>query len=164
MRGTDATGGPHRTRLEVNVRDMDRLVGLDDPPEGALGLDLQRVDGAVVVRVSGELDLFTEQDFLDELARAFLLTEDIVVIDLAGCPFVSRTAVVAVEAAAGLLRRRGIRLLVQHPPPAFDRLVATVGSGGSLTVERRDHSAPECGTPRRRRTDVPADATSGTAQ
>ena len=146
------------------MRDMDRLAALDDPSEGALELDVERVDGAVVVvRVSGEVDLFTEQDFLDELARAFLVTEDIVVVDLAGCPFVSRKAVVALELAAGLLQRRGVRLIVSHPPPSFDRLVATMGSGGSLTVERRDHSTPERGIPRRRRTDVPADAASDTA-
>jgi anti-anti-sigma regulatory factor len=101
-----------------------------------------RVDaaaGRVVVRVEGDLDLGTHEPLLDGLARGLALAEDVLVVDLASCHFVSSRSFRAIEDAHDFLHARGAGLVVLEPPPSFAIISAFLGDRCAFRVQRAPH-------------------------
>lgn len=94
---------------------------------GGFGWSLRRVDGAVVVRVAGELDLSTSAEWRRKLMK--LAESDpytVAVLDLSDVQFIDAHSVGLIVAACSAARKRGRRLEVDGlqgiPAVVFRRL------------------------------------------
>ncbi|HEX3225661.1 MAG TPA: STAS domain-containing protein [Gaiellaceae bacterium] len=78
----------------------------EDPVAG-----IERADGAVVVRLAGELDLYNANAVRDVLLECCAESPDRLIIDLSGVKFIDSTALgVLIEARTRMPNRRGFLL------------------------------------------------------
>jgi anti-sigma B factor antagonist len=83
---------------------VDETGGLHEPPVAAV----RTVDGAVVVSLVGELDLYNAHAVRDRLAAATSDGSERLVVDLSGVTFIDSTGLgVLLEARSRLANRRG---------------------------------------------------------
>lgn len=81
--------------------------GLREPPVAGV----ERVGGAVVVRLSGELDLYNAHEVRNVLVEQTTGDPERVVVDLSGVEFIDSTALgVLIEARTKLANRRAFLL------------------------------------------------------
>ena len=81
--------------------------GLREPPVAGV----ERVGDAVVVRLTGELDLYNARDVRDVFAEQTAGEPERVVVDLSGVEFIDSTALgVLIEARTKLANRRAFLL------------------------------------------------------
>ena len=103
--------------------------GLDDHP--VAGVD--RANGAVVVRLTGELDLHNAPTVRDALFAAAAEGPDRLVIDLTAVEFIDSTALgVLIEARTKLANRRAF--LLAAPGPETHRALQISGLDKHLSV------------------------------
>ena len=100
----------------------------------ALTLNRPREDGATVVAVSGELDLFTTPEFEEQLLALTDDVPDALVVDLTESAFVDSSAGRALLHAAQRLRDRGARLVVVNQDPEVARVLEVMGLDEFLEV------------------------------
>ena len=80
---------------------------LREPPVSAV----ESLDGAIVVRLAGELDLYNAHEVRDALASAAEKRPERIVVDLANVEFIDSTALgVLIEARTKLENRRAFLL------------------------------------------------------
>ena len=91
--------------------------------------------GGAVVRVEGDLDLATMEAFVEGLADGLAVVEDLLVVDLTACGFVSSQAFRAIEDAAEFLRARGGALVVLEPPTSFRLISGFLGDRCGLSIQ-----------------------------
>lgn len=109
----------------------------DTPAEGQdFEVTTERAaDGAVVVKVVGELDLSTHEQLRDPLVAA-AEGDSPVVVDLSECEFIDssgiRALLVGHEALAG--NGSGGRLAVAGPQPQVQRVLEMTGLGEAIPV------------------------------
>ena len=110
----------------------------DDIPANGQDLEVRTeraADGAVVVKVVGELDLSTQEQLRDALVAA-ADAENPVVVDLSECAFIDssgiRALLVGHEALAG--NGRGGRMVVAGPQPPVQRVLEMTGLGEAIPV------------------------------
>jgi anti-sigma B factor antagonist len=89
---------------------------------------------AVLVRVDGELDLFSGPDFRARLLSAVDAAEGDAVIDLTGASFVDSSACRSLLLAARRLEARRARLVVVNQHPAISRIFQVMGIDDLLPV------------------------------
>lgn len=89
---------------------------------------------AVLVRVEGELDLFSGPDFRSRLLSAVDAAEGDAVIDLTGASFVDSSACRSILLAARRLEHRNGRLVLVNQHPAISRIFEVMGMGDLLPV------------------------------
>lgn len=104
------------------------------------------VDGHVVVRVEGELDLSDVRRLRDVLATV-AESAAVVVLDLADLSFVDLCGLRAFHDAHEAAARRGSRLVLMSPGPAVTRYLELTGINGfeisgDRTILGGDGSAP----------------------
>jgi anti-anti-sigma factor len=88
----------------VNEGGVDQL---REPPVSAV----ESLDGAIVVRLAGELDLYNAHEVRDALASAAEKRPERIVVDLANVEFIDSTALgVLIEARTKLENRRAFLL------------------------------------------------------
>ena len=106
----------------------DQMPPLRDNP--VLGVDTR--DGAVIVRLAGELDLYNAEDVRAALAQALAATPSRIVVDMAAVEFVDSTALgVLVEARSRLGHDA---LLLAAPQPETRRTLKISGLDRHLAV------------------------------
>jgi hypothetical protein len=90
------------------------------------------------VRVEGDLDLGTHEPLLDGLARGLALAEDVLIVDLAACHFLSSRSFRAIEDAADFLHARGGRLeeLDLLPPSPSSEPSSATGAPSGCSARR----------------------------
>jgi anti-sigma B factor antagonist len=102
--------------------------GLRRPPVEAV----ERRDGAIVVRLAGELDLYNVGEVNDALSIASAEQPERLVIDLADVDFVDSTALGAIIEARQ--RLAGVQLLLAAPGPEVRRALEVSGLASHLDV------------------------------
>ena len=96
--GTKGDDVADRTEETAGIR--------EDPVAG-----IERADGAVVVRLAGELDLYNANAVRDVLLECCAESPDRLIIDLSGVKFIDSTALgVLIEARTRMTNRRGFML------------------------------------------------------
>jgi anti-sigma B factor antagonist len=96
--GTKGDDVADRTEETAGIR--------EDPVAG-----IERADGAVVVRLAGELDLYNANAVRDVLLECCAESPDRLIIDLSGVKFIDSTALgVLIEARTRMPNRRGFLL------------------------------------------------------
>jgi anti-sigma B factor antagonist len=98
-------------------------------------------DLAAVVTVGGELDLYTEPQFSDELAAACDRGARVLVVDLLDVTFLDSTALGAIAGAARELCDGGGRILVVTDSPHTLRAFALTGIDRLVTLHRSVNTA-----------------------
>jgi len=88
----------------------------------ALTATLDKVDGAVVVAVSGELDLGTASVIQDRLGEAETLRPPVLILDLSTLDFMDSTGLRIILAADANARRDDRRLVVVRGPAPVHRV------------------------------------------
>jgi len=85
----------------------DETAGIrEDPIAG-----IERLDGAVIVSLAGELDLYNANTVRDTLLECCAESPDRLIVDLSGVKFIDSTALgVLIEARTRLPNRRGFLL------------------------------------------------------
>ena len=95
--------------------------------------DVTRLDGAVVVRLQGELDLYNAHEVRQALADAAEEAPERLIVDLAAVEFVDSTALgVLVEGRARLANRRAF--LLAAPAAETRRALEVSGLDRQLSV------------------------------
>jgi len=95
--------------------------------------DVTRLDGAVVVRLQGELDLYNAHEVRQALADAAEEAPERLIVDLAAVEFVDSTALgVLVEGRARLANRRAF--LIAAPAAETRRALEVSGLDRHLSV------------------------------
>jgi len=95
--------------------------------------DVTRLDGAVVVRLQGELDLYNAHEVRQALADAAEEAPERLIVDLAAVEFVDSTALgVLVEGRARLANRRAF--LIAAPAAETRRALEVSGLERHLSV------------------------------
>jgi anti-sigma B factor antagonist len=95
--------------------------------------DVTRLDGAVVVRLQGELDLYNAHEVRQALADAAEEAPERLIVDLAAVEFVDSTALgVFVEGRARLANRRAF--LLAAPAAETRRALEVSGLDRQLSV------------------------------
>jgi anti-sigma B factor antagonist len=93
---------------------VDETGGLHEPPVA----EVRNVDGAVVVSLVGELDLYNAHVVRDRLAAAANDGSERLVVDLSGVTFIDSTGLgVLVEARSRLANRRAFVLVAPGVEP-----------------------------------------------
>ena len=103
-------------------------------PDGAFTISSRRLDGGILVALSGDVDLATAPVIDGELRRAEE-SESLIVLDLSEVSFMDSTGLRAVIACDQRLRDRGGSLHLVHIPPQVSRLFELVGVNGHLTID-----------------------------
>lgn len=105
---------------------MTTLEYLDDHRSGKIEVASRPLQDGIVVGVSGEVDLATAGAVEQELLRAEV-SHDLVVLDLSKTSFMDSTGIHMIISANRRLQERGGRLLVVHGPPHIRRLLELTG-------------------------------------
>lgn len=93
----------------------------------------ERRDGARIVRVSGELDLGTQERFAASLTEEATGGEP-VVVDLAGCDFIDSSGVRALIVGLRACEEAGCSLSVAAPGDQVRRILDMTGLDASVPV------------------------------
>jgi anti-sigma B factor antagonist len=91
-------------------------------------------EGAPVLSVRGELDLYTTPEFEERLLALVEDAPHTLVVDLLGATFVDSTAGRALLHAAQRLREQGARLVVVNRDPEVARILEVMGLDEFLDV------------------------------
>jgi anti-sigma B factor antagonist len=112
---------------------------------GSFALELERPggDGAPVLAVRGELDLYTAPEFRAELTRLAESSGRGLVVDLGASTFVDSSACRALLRAARRLAARGGRLVVVNRDPEIARMFSVMGLDELMAVVRSRHDAKD---------------------
>ncbi len=93
-------------------------------------------DGALVVTVRGELDLYTAPDLRARMLKAIADGATAVVLDLRETTFMDSTALGVIIAAMKALRAQGGRLVLVNDSRSISKTLAITGLDELLAVER----------------------------
>lgn len=117
--------------LEIPWRDADDHRPLAPIAGGRLDVRIDDVPGVeVVVRVSGEIDTLTVEDFAAELIGACVRADrQRLVVDLAPVDFLGAAGLGVLAELWRLCRRWGLEFAVRDPSPAALRLIELGGYG-----------------------------------
>jgi anti-sigma B factor antagonist len=99
-----------------------------------LGLEIEQRNGAVHLRLTGELDLATSRAFESALARLEADRPPVAIIDLSGLGFIDSTGLSAVMRASQRADDRGGRLAIVRGPAAVHRVFEMTGLDRSLEI------------------------------
>lgn len=107
-------------------------------PEAEFDVTSERVDGARVVRVSGELDLATHERLGDQLALA-AKGNDPIIVDLSKCEFIDSSGIRALLVGARNAGEEDAqagtgRLSIAGPAPQVRRIVEITGLQKAVPV------------------------------
>ncbi|WP_329792444.1 STAS domain-containing protein [Lentzea sp. DG1S-22] len=99
------------------------------------------IDAAVVVRIAGEVDAFTEAAVRAPLFEALDATPPVVVVDLEEVSFIGSTGLRVLVEACEQARRDGVDLRVVVNTRPLQRLLEVSGLDGHLPVAGSLHDA-----------------------
>lgn len=101
----------------------------------AFDIDISRLDsGAVVVSVTGDIDLFTTPEFKQAVAEAMSRDADTVVVDLSRSTFMDSSSLGVLIGAHRKLARRGRPLTVVCDNEAILKVLRVTGLDGVFDV------------------------------
>jgi anti-sigma B factor antagonist len=105
---------------------------------GSFRADVRRVDGGVVVRLQGELDVYSAP----MLRRAFVDFKHgqgvTVVVDLARLTFMDAAGLGALLTARRDVVARGGQMVLHAPSPAVSRVIQITGIANRFPIARHD--------------------------
>jgi anti-anti-sigma factor len=104
--------------------------------DGAFSISSRRLEGGILVALSGDVDLASASVLDAELRRAEE-SEDLVVLDLGDVTFMDSSGLRMVIWADQRLRKRGACLRLVHLPPQVSRLFELVGVSDHLRIADR---------------------------
>jgi anti-anti-sigma factor len=108
--------------------------------DGYLATDVRAENGAIVIYVSGEIDLHTCERLRDAIEPHMGPTQ-MIVLDLSGVRFMDSSALHVLEQARGTLTADGGSLMLRNPSRAAHRLLTLARAEGLLIEERRDQGS-----------------------
>jgi anti-sigma B factor antagonist len=104
------------------------------PHDSGFGLVVERSEGAVVVAVSGDLDLFSAPEVREHLVAEANTGATGIVVDLERCSFVDSAGTAAILTAGRRCRARGCELAVAAPNEPVTRIFEVLGLGELMRV------------------------------
>jgi anti-sigma B factor antagonist len=116
---------------------MNAQWSMDVPDESGAGLDVRVVAGPghVVVSVTGDIDMTTEQAFRDVLmGEATKPARRRVVVDLAGVGFMASAGLHALITVNERVKAAGVSLIVARAQPVVARVLSLTGVDEEIPV------------------------------
>ena len=98
------------------------------------GIEVRRLRDAVVVAVTGEIDLFTTPEFKEAVATAMSLDADAVFVDLTRATFLDSSSLGVLIGAHRRLSRRGRRLTIACDQPQILKVLRVTGLDGVFDI------------------------------
>ena len=106
--------------------------------DGQFSTEVERVDGATVIHVRGEIDIATCERLRDAI-EPFLGPEQTIVLDLSGVEFMDSSALHVLEQARGTLTADGGSLILRNPSRAARLLLTAAQAQHLLEVDAEEH-------------------------
>ena len=127
--------GRRMTMLRESVAGDPREPGV--PPPGSLRADAHRAGGQVVVRLRGELDVYSAPTLRRTLADINVRDGVKVALDVAELTFMDAAGLGALLAARRDVLARGGDMVLHAPSPAVSRVLRITGVANRFTISRR---------------------------
>lgn len=113
-----------------------------DPPDHRAG-PTTAGPTAVVVEISGEIDLASAPELRDGLISLVAAGRAEIVVDGSGVEFIDASGINVLLDAADAARRAGGHLRLSRPSPSFRRLLDLLELNNALPVDREADWEPE---------------------
>ena len=109
----------------------DGIDGADDPDGSTVSVEqISSADGAITLRVSGQLDVETGPELERHLVDATAESGNRIVLDFAGVDFMDSSGIAVLLSAAG----RGTQVELRNPTNAVRRVIDITGLAGVLRM------------------------------